>query len=128
MKIQNDDKVKVCKGADKGKQGKVLRILREDNRVVISSVNIRTIHKKPQTGEEKGSIEKKEMPINLSNIMFIDPESKKQTRVGYTGTGKEKKRITKKSGAVLKRSTRKKKKETGETKEAKQTTEKNKET
>ena len=108
MKIQSGDNVKVCKGVDQGKEGKVLRVLRESNRVIVSGINIRTIHKKPKTNEEKGSIEKKEMPINCSNIMLIDPESKKQTRVGYTGIGKEKKRVTKKTGTVLKKSKKKK--------------------
>ena len=118
MKVQNGDKVKVCKGSEKGKEGEVLHVI--NGRVVISGVNIRTLHKKPRTGEDKGSIEKKEMPIDTSNVMIIDPESKKQTRVGYTGIGKEKKRITKKGGAMLKKNTKKRKKETKEVKEIQQ--------
>lgn len=120
MKIQNGDRVKVCKGADKGKEGEILRILR-NNRVIISGVNIRTLHKKPKTGEEKGSIEKKEMPVNLSNMMLIDPESKKQTRIGYIGTSREKKRITRKSDTILKKNVKKRKdtKDTKDTKEEK---------
>ena len=118
MKVQNGDKVKVCKGSEKGKEGEILRVI--NSRVVISGVNIRTLHKKPRTGEERGSIEKKEMPIDASNVMIIDPENKKQTRIGYTGTGKEKKRITKKSGIMLKKNTKKRKKETKEVKEIQQ--------
>ena len=111
MKIQNGDRVIVCKGSDKGKEGEVIGVLRESSKVIISGVNIRTIHKKPKTNEEKGSIEKKEMPIDLSNVMIVDPKTKKRTRVSYEGVGKEKKRITKKSGTVLKKSIKKKKKE-----------------
>ena len=59
MKIQAGDKIKVCKGADRGKEGEVLRVLRESGKVVISGINVRTKHKKPRTGEDKGSIEKK---------------------------------------------------------------------
>ena len=99
----------VCKGFDRGKEGKVLRVLRECGKVVVASVNVRTIHKKPQAGEEQGSIEKKEMPVDCSNVMLVDPDSKKRTRIGYTGSGREKKRVAKRSGVALKRVSRKKK-------------------
>lgn len=118
----------VCKGSDKGKSGEVLRVLRESGKVIISGINIRTIHKKPGANEEKGSIEKKEMPIDYSNIMMVDPKSKQRTRVGYEVTEKEKRRITKKGGTVLKKSVKKQKKEKEPaTLKEDQTTEKKKE-
>ena len=106
----------ICKGSERGKEGEVVRVLQETGKVVISGINIRTLHKKPKAGEDKGSIEKREMPINLSNIMVLDPKEKKRTRVSYEGKGKDKKRITKKSGTALKKTVKKKKqeKETGE--------------
>ena len=111
MKIHTGDTVIVCKGVDRGKEGTVLRVLREHGRVVVAGVNVRTLHKKPQTGEEKGRIEKKEMPIDCSNVMVLDPsdKNKRRTRVGYTGVGSEKKRIAKRTGAVLKNTPKKKK-------------------
>ena len=118
MKIQIGDTVTICKGSDRGKKGSVLRVLRERGRVVVAGVNIRTLHKKPKDGEDKGSIEKKEMPINCSNVMLVDPESKKRTRVGYVGSGKEKKRVAKNSGTALKNVSQKKKKVTKEEKTA----------
>ena len=121
MKIHIGDKVKICKGKDRGKEGEVLRVIQESGKMVIAGVNIRTIHKKPQTGEEKGSIEKKEMPVNSSNVMLIDPSTKKQTRVGYDGDGKNKKRVARKSGAALKNTSKKKKKTDKEEKTQPQT-------
>ena len=115
MKIHIGDKVQVCKGKDRGKEGEVLRVLRSSGKIVIAGVNIRTLHKKPKTGEEKGSIEKQEMPINHSNVMLLDPGGKKRTRVGYTGVGKEKKRIAKGSGTALKNIPKKKTKAVTET-------------
>ena len=116
MKIHIGDKVQVCKGKDRGKEGEVLRILRGSGKVVVAGVNIRTRHIKPKTVDEKGSIKKQEMPINHSNIMVVDPDTKKRTRVGYTGTGKDKKRVTRTSGAVLKNAAKRKKKDDKEEK------------
>ncbi len=110
MKIHIGDTVTVCKGTDRGKEGAVLRVLRERGKVVVAGVNVRTLHKKPKTTEEKGSIEKQEMPIDCSNVMVVDPSDKKRTRVGYTGSGREKKRIAKRTGTVLKNTPKKKKK------------------
>ena len=99
----------VCKGVDRGKDGAVLRVLQESGKVVVAGVNIRTFHRKPQAGEEKGRIEKKEAPIDCSNVMLLDPSDKQRTRVGYTGLGREKKRIATRTGAALKNISKKKK-------------------
>lgn len=106
----------VCKGVDRGKEGAVLRVLRERGKVVVAGVNIRTLHKKPQADEEKGRIEKKEMPIDCSNVMLLDPSDKRRTRIGYTGVGRDKKRIAKRTGAVLKNVPKKKKVNTAQEK------------
>lgn len=111
MKIHTGDTVIVCKGVDRGKEGAVLRVLRERGKVVVAGVNVRTLHKKPTDSEGKGSIERKEMPIDCSNVMLLDPSDKKRTRVGYAGVGREKKRVAKRTGAVLKNIPKKKKKE-----------------
>ncbi|MCY4577048.1 MAG: 50S ribosomal protein L24 [Candidatus Kaiserbacteria bacterium] len=108
MKVHIGDTVTICKGADRGKEGVVLRVLRESGRVVVAGVNIRTLHKKPRTGDEQGSIEKKEMPIACSNVMVVDPSDKRRTRVGYVGSGREKQRVAKRTGKVLKHTPKKK--------------------
>ena len=108
MKIQVGDTVIVRKGAHRGQEGAVLRVLRDLGKVVVAGVNVRTMHIKPQTGEEKGRIEKKEMPIDCSNVMPLDPSDKKWTRVGYTGIGREKKRVARRTGSVFKNTSKKK--------------------
>ena len=110
MKLYIGDNVRVCKGKDRGKEGAILRILRGSGKVVVAGVNIRTLHIKPRTAEEKGSVEKREMPFDHSNVMLIDPGSKQQTRVGYDGSGREKKRVAKSSGSVLKHAPKKQRK------------------
>lgn len=101
--------VLVCKGSDLGKTGAVLRVLPAEGKIVIDGVNVRTLHRKPRMKGEKGSIEKKPMPINASNVAVVDPKTKKRTRIRYSGTGREKQRVTK-SGAILKRETKRGKK------------------
>ena len=101
MKIQTGDTVVVIKGSDKKKSGTVLRVLQEEDRVLVSGVNVRTIHRKPRTRDEKGTREKKERPINISNVAVVDPKTKKPTRISFTGVGKDKRRIARKSGTVL---------------------------
>ncbi|WP_296197868.1 50S ribosomal protein L24 [uncultured Microbacterium sp.] len=74
------------KGGDRGKQGKVLEILSEQNRVIVEGVNYVTKHTRvgqTQRGTKTGGIETVEAPIHISNVALIDPESKKPTRVGH---------------------------------------------
>ncbi|GGH60476.1 50S ribosomal protein L24 [Rothia aerolata] len=83
-KIKSGDLVQVISGADKGKQGKVLRVFPKTNRVIVEGVKIITKHNKanPMTGAA-GGIEKVEAPIHISNVAIVDPETKKPTRVGF---------------------------------------------
>jgi large subunit ribosomal protein L24 len=85
-KIKKDDLVQVITGPDKGKQGKVLKVLRENQRVLVEGVNRVTKHTKvgqSQRGTRTGGIETVEAPIHISNVAVVDPETKKPTRVGY---------------------------------------------
>ncbi|MBF0809089.1 50S ribosomal protein L24 [Rothia nasimurium] len=83
-KIKSGDLVQVISGADKGKQGKVLKVFPKTERVLVEGVKIVTKHNKanPMTGKA-GGIEKVEAPIHVSNVAIVDPETKKPTRVGY---------------------------------------------
>ena len=76
---------KIKKG-DRGKQGRVLEVLTESNRIVVEGVRRVTKHTKvaqSQRGTRTGGIETIEAPLHISNVMLVDPETKKGTRVGY---------------------------------------------
>lgn len=86
IKIKKGDLVQVITGKDKGLQGKVIGIDREKLRVTVEGVNKMTKHVKPgatATGSRAGGIEVVEAPLHISNVMLVDPESGKPTRVGY---------------------------------------------
>jgi large subunit ribosomal protein L24 len=83
-KIRKGDDVVVKAGKDSGKRGTVLRVLPEVGRLVVENVNIVKKHSKPnpQAGISGGIIEK-EMPIDVSNVMLYNPQTKKGDRVGF---------------------------------------------
>ena len=102
MNFKVGDEVVVIAGSDKGKTGKIVRTLRDENKVVVEGVNIVKKHQKA-TAQETGGILEIEAPINASNVMIIDPKTKKRTRIGHTTdtkTGK-KIRIAKKSNEKI---------------------------
>ncbi|GAB3392671.1 50S ribosomal protein L24 [Humibacter soli] len=75
-----------ARGGDRGKQGRVLEVLVEQDRVVVEGVNFVTKHVKvgqTQRGSKTGGIETQEAPIHVSNVALVDPETKKPTRVGF---------------------------------------------
>ena len=91
-KIRKGDLVQVItgptqeRGGDRGKQGKVLEILVEQNRIIVEGVNYVTKHTRvgqTQRGTKTGGIETFEAPIHISNVALVDPSSKKPTRVGH---------------------------------------------
>jgi large subunit ribosomal protein L24 len=85
-KIKKGDQVIVIAGRDKGKTGRVLEVLKDSDRVVVEGVQRVTKHVKAgQTarGTRTGGIETVEAPIHVSNVMLVDPETKKGTRVGF---------------------------------------------
>ena len=92
MNFKVGDEVVVIAGSDKGKTGKIVRTLRDENRVVVEGVNIVKKHQKA-TGQESGGIVEMAAPIHASNVMIIDPKTKKRTRVGHTTDEKTGKKI-----------------------------------
>lgn len=83
MKIKQGDNVAVIAGKDKGKTGKVMRVMKKRNAVVIEKVNVKKKHIK-KTTTRAGEIIQFEAPINASNVKVICPQCKKAARVGYT--------------------------------------------
>lgn len=102
MKLKVGDKVRVIAGSSKGKEGKIIKTLRKEDRVIVEGVNIVKKHKKGN-GQETGGILEIEAPIHVSNVMLIDPKTKKNTRIGYTIDEKTNKkiRISKKSNEKI---------------------------
>lgn len=80
MKIKVGDNVRVITGSNKGKEGKVLNVLRKDNRVVVDGVNIVKKHVKPNRTNESGGILEVEAPIHISNVRVLTKESKKEVK------------------------------------------------
>ncbi|MCY7287247.1 MAG: 50S ribosomal protein L24 [Cryobacterium sp.] len=75
-----------ARGGDRGKQGKVIAVLVEKNRVLVEGINFVTKHVRvgqTQRGTKTGGIETMEAPIHVSNVALVDPETKKPTRVGF---------------------------------------------
>ncbi len=100
MKLKVGDKVVVISGADKGKQGKIIKTFRNEDKVIVEGVHIVKKHQKGN-GQETGGILEIEAPIHVSNVMIVDPKTKKGTRVGYTTEKDKKIRISKKSNEKL---------------------------
>lgn len=83
-RIRKDDKVMVITGKDAGKIGKVLKILRKKDRVLVEKVNMAKRHMRPNPYlQQPGGIMEKEMPVHVSNLMVVCAACAKPTKVGY---------------------------------------------
>jgi large subunit ribosomal protein L24 len=103
FKIKKGDRVVVITGKDRGKQGEVLRVVREDDRVIVQGINVVKRHTRP-SARQPGGIVEKEAAIHISNVAHIDPASNRPTRVGYRIQDDGRKvRFAKRSGDVLDR-------------------------
>ena len=103
LHIKKNDTVVVLAGEDKGKTGKVLKVLVDKNRALVEGVNMVSKSTKPSAKNPQGGIVKQEAPIHISNLSLVDPKSGKPTRVGIKVTEDGKKvRIAKKSGEEIK--------------------------
>jgi len=83
MKIKSNDNVKILAGKDKGKKGKVSKVMPKDNKVVVEGVNIIKKHIKAKKAGDKGQIVTFASPIDVSNVMLICPKCNKETKVGH---------------------------------------------
>lgn len=82
LHIKKGDTVFVNTGEDKGKIGRVLEVQVKKNRAVVEGINMVSKHTKPNAKSPQGGIEKKEAPIQISNLNVVDPKSGKPTRIG----------------------------------------------
>ena len=72
MKIKKGDNVKIITGKDKGKKGKIIRVLVSKNKVIVEGANMMKKHQRPRKSGEKGSMKNIEMPIHVSNVKKLD--------------------------------------------------------
>ncbi len=112
-KLRIGDEVVVVTGKDVGKKGKIERILKAKNAVIVQGLNMVKKHKRSQEQIKKPEIVDIAAPIHISNVMLVDPETKKPTRIGFRFENGKKVRFARRSGVSLKE-----KKDAG-TKEAK---------
>jgi len=99
MKIHKGDNILVISGKDRGRKGKVIRVLPEDERVVVEGINVKKKHMKPRRAKEKGQIIEMPAPFSISNVKIICTKCQKPVKVGYRLAGGKKYRVCKKCGA-----------------------------
>jgi large subunit ribosomal protein L24 len=99
-KIKKGDRVVVLTGKDKGRQGNVLKVLPQEDRVVVEGLNMVQRHTRPSQLDPQGGIKNKEASLHLSNVAVVDSNGK-PTRVGFKVEGDKKVRIAKTTGEVI---------------------------
>ena len=100
-RIRKGDEVTVLSGRDKGKKGSVLKVLTDEDRVIVQGVHIVKRHQR-QSQTEQGGIVEKEASIHVSNVSLLDPESGDATKVGFRSLEDGRKvRFAKRSGEVI---------------------------
>lgn len=102
FRLKKGDRVKVMRGNERGKEGTIMRVDREKNRVVVEGVNVRKRHMKPSQTNPEGGIVSFEAPLAASNVMLLDPASGNPTRVrAQRAADGTKERVATKSGKVV---------------------------
>ena len=103
LNIKKDDTVYVLSDEDRGKTGRVIKVLPAKNRAIVEGVNIVTKATKPSAKHPQGGLVKLEAPVHISNLSLLDPKSGKPTRVGRRRDAEGKSvRYAKKSGEEIK--------------------------
>jgi large subunit ribosomal protein L24 len=102
LHIKKGDIVYVNTGVDKGKTGRVLKVIVDKQRAIVESLNMVSKHTKPNAKSPQGGIEKKEAPIHISNLNVVDPKTGKPTRIGRKEVDGKLVRYAKKSGEEIK--------------------------
>lgn len=101
MKLKKGDNVIIRAGKDKGKKGKIVHVLVQENKVIIEGLNMMKKHQRPRKSGEKGSMKSIEMPIAASNVMIVDPKTGTATRIGKKEINGKMVRIARKSNQEI---------------------------
>jgi large subunit ribosomal protein L24 len=100
--LRKGDEVVVVSGDDRGKKGKILRVVRDKNRVIVEGVNFIRRHTRASQSNPQGGIVEREAAIHVSNVMVVDPKSGRPTRVGTrVHEDGARDRVARRSGEVL---------------------------
>ena len=100
--FRKNDQVMVISGDDRGKSGRILKVLRDKGRVIVEKVNFVKRHTKPRGTGRQGGILEREAPIHVSNVMVVSPETDKRSRLGARKLDDGRKvRVSRRDGAVL---------------------------
>ena len=100
IKLKKGDEVIILAGKDRGKTGKIVKVLPKKMKAIVSEINKVKKNKKPDNDQPGGIIEK-DMPLHISNISLYDPELKKGVKIGYKFEKNKKVRINKTSGKEI---------------------------
>jgi len=100
IKLRKGDEVIVLSGKDKGKTGKIIKVLPKKDKAIVSDINKVKKNQKPDNNQPGGIIDK-EMPIHISNLSFFDPNTKKGIKIGYKILKDKKVRINRSSGKEI---------------------------
>lgn len=101
LKVKKGDMVMVLAGKDRGRTGKVIKVLGKKHKVVVENINIARKHQRPTQETPRGSIIDKPMPLAISNVMVVDKTKNEPTRVGRKVVGGKRVRYAKRSGEIL---------------------------
>ena len=100
MKIHCNDNVEIIAGKERGKRGEVVKVLQEDNKVIVGGLNMIKKAMRKRSQQDQGGIAEIEMPIHISNVMIVGKKSG-VSRIGYKMDGDKKVRFCRKGGEVL---------------------------
>lgn len=100
-RIKKNDTVMVITGKEKGKSGRVYRVMPEKDRVLVEKLNIVKRHSRPTAANRQGGIVEMEAPLHMSNVMLVCPKCSKPARVSYRYDGDTKVRVCKKCGDTI---------------------------
>jgi large subunit ribosomal protein L24 len=99
--IRKGDMVQIIAGREKGKTGKVLKVMRDKSRVVVEKLNLVKRHSRPTQANPQGGIAEKEAPLSYSNVLLFCPKCNSGVRVGRKSEGDKKLRVCKKCGSTV---------------------------
>ena len=100
-RIRKDDMVEILSGNDRGKRGRVLKMIPKKDRVLVQGINLRWKHMRKSQQSPQGGRIKKEIPVHISNVMLVDEANDTATRVGYQMIDGKKRRVSRKSGQPI---------------------------